>query len=217
MKTKQIKISSIQMEPSATIIVYKEQVQDEQGNEIEISNNDIRIKSDRPVHPDFDRAMGSLNHHLAILCEQFNMNQIVEQMVDNLMSLNEVDPAAASEAHAYDILSKTFCNGIVFKKEGSSQTVVLKGTRVISTGMIELSSPEIVPGSSMYKYINELRSSIEEIKHEAAEYLNGKSRTSNQLDIFENIDMDHLKQKLQESFADKSTTLKITKSKGGEK
>lgn len=185
MKNKSIKITGATIAPNSTMsISYKEVLTNEHANEVVTTNNDIKIKSDRIAHDDLMQGFRELNFHLAILTEQFRNTPETEEFVNHVMSRNLPEADTDELKYCQDVLERTFCTGLVIKKDGQAQTVTLEGVRLLSSGSIELKSPALQIHTSGYRFLTEFKLAVDDVKDECEKYLDGKCKESNQIDMF---------------------------------
>lgn len=122
------------------------------------------------IHDDMKAAFKKLNVHLAVICEEVDTKLIRD--VDDIEEYDDaVHKANSIEAKA----SKFRVSAFRLDGTGENESVLLIGTKKLSTGDdVELKTPK-VKWEGEYSFINELRVAVDDAKFEVEEYMNGKT------------------------------------------
>lgn len=150
-------------------------------------SNDVTTKSKLPVHDDMKSAFRRLNGHLAVICEEVPASDIKD--IDKVLCRPEGTSPEDYEKSLKGLDKKLYAfvvTGISFEGTGENEGVVLTGKKKLSTGAwLMLTAPKIT-WEDNYDFMNELRISADDIKHEVEEYMNGKQAPKiEQGDLFE--------------------------------
>ena len=142
-----------------------------------IGDNDI--KCSKPAHDDFIEAMAELDIHLALLSGQILVPADYIERVDALTA----DIVLNAEERA--ILNNIETTG--FSLTSGQVSVSIIGSRILGHTNKSLSldsPPQIFEGDPYhYPFNQELILTIDKIKYEANEYLNGKNGNAMQLEL----------------------------------
>lgn len=126
--------------------------------------NEIKVKSEIPVHDDLRNAFKQLVPHLAIIFGRMTMEEVA-----GISPGNQEDPALM-KLFLFDV-TEFFLDGY-----GDEESVVLVGTEKLPTGEAKLTTPDIRFFGSKYGHATDLRLRIDEVITEIEEYLHGRKR-----------------------------------------
>lgn len=143
----------------------------------------VNRKGSNIFHEDLKKAFWKLNVHLALICEE-----IEAKKVDDINELEDIIFDDTKDADGKLIEKEEFKKGSIadqvthFKVSsftitgtGENESVVLAGTKTLSTGdHVGLKSPKTA-WDGEYLFINELRAVVDDLKKEVEEYSNGKA------------------------------------------
>lgn len=138
------------------------------GNDIA---NEVKTKSDLPVHEDFKTAMGKLNPHFAIICEEIDPAEIDD--IDDGSSLP--DGVECLVVQSMKIVGKIGEDG-----------VILSGYKLLKSGEhLQLEAPKIKFGSEKYPFVKDLIIHTYNLIDETIAYMGGKRAPQVQQDLFD--------------------------------
>jgi hypothetical protein len=136
-------------------------------------SDSINVNRDALMNPDLINSFDAFNPHLACICEEVGDNEI--------MSIEEAQcktKAATEKLLAFVVSSVSFSGNL---EDG---TIVLKGTKALSTGeVVKLETPKI-RWSDKYSFLQELSVAAQSLVYEVTEYHNGKIADDPQGDLF---------------------------------
>lgn len=148
--------------------------------------NLIRTSSDAPIHDDLRNAFRDLIPHFAIICEEVTDEKLVKKAVKNPEQyLYDRETAADETFFKYRVyeFSLTEKKGIEF--------ITLSGSKYLTNHQdIGFTTPPIDLDSKDYKLSNELSESIDHLRQEVLNYMNGKQAPKTQLEMFGDTDSD---------------------------
>lgn len=151
--TKEIVIKKAKIDSDECLSVdYSEHIILTDGLKRKDISGTIKREGKNKVHEDLKKAFEKFNPHIALIAE------MIEYKKDLLENLSE------AEYKEFDV------RGIVISDDG----IILTGQKMLSTGKILNLVTPLTGWDDDYKFISELGEAIEECKHEAQEYLNGK-------------------------------------------
>lgn len=115
-------------------------------------------KGENLIHEDLRNAFEELKPHLAILDDAFKLLPKVKTFEDKAQ---------------HEIVEGYYITG--FKVQGSDENVgyILIGDKHVEQGAIGFETPKITSASG-YPYYSQLRESIEHVRNEVLQYMNGK-------------------------------------------
>jgi len=128
------------------------------------ATNEVRIKSEVPVHPDMVEAFKKFIPHMAIIFQG-----IRQEDLDGDLPQDEHDPIFIKLA-SYDVTA--------FKLEeyDDAEAIILIGSESLPTGEARLETPPIKFANSKYSNAGELRIVTDDVLFEIEEYLNGRKK-----------------------------------------
>lgn len=146
------------------------------------TTDNIKRKSQVPVHEDMIAAFKDLNVHLAVICEEITPGDI-----DDIDNLPEVDPELDLDDPAQDKLAVKLAKFSVsaFKVVGNGENegVVLIGQKLLSNmESVKLETP-VVKWQSDYPFVNELHVAVFNAVEEIEYYMNGKQAPPRQHEL----------------------------------
>lgn len=129
-------------------------------------------------HDDLKKAFWKLFVHLAIICEEIDANK-----VSNIEALQDIDFDKLYDENGNPVYKKGTIEDRVthfrvgsftLKGTGENASIVLIGTKALSTGeLVKLTTPA-KKWQGDYAFINELRVVVDDLKIEVEEYMGGK-------------------------------------------
>lgn len=122
-----------------------------------------QVKGNGLFLDDLRHAFGKLNVHMACIDDVFKHSGIEIEDIDMY--------------HTDDLASLYNVTGIKIKGGKENESVILLGNKYVSSagGRIELASPKIpIDNLSSYKWYNELKTAVDEIRREVKLYKEGK-------------------------------------------
>ena len=126
-------------------------------------NDQHDVKGSKMVADDLIQAFGKLNVHLAVIDDVFKHKDIEIDDIDNF--------------HADEITGMYSVSGIRIKGSDENEAVVLMGNKYVSCSgsRISIETPKIpLDNLSSYKWYNELKSAVDEVRKEVSLYKEGK-------------------------------------------
>lgn len=122
------------------------------------------------IHEDMTAAFAKLNPHLGVICEELEAGMI--QDIDRIAAFDDEVHTEGSLEHR---VSKFKVSLFKLSGSGDNESVVLNGTKMLSTGeFVELKTPS-VRWEGEYHFIDDLRVAIDDLKIEVEKYMNGKT------------------------------------------
>lgn len=121
------------------------------------------VKGSGVIEDDMRHAFGKLNVHLACIDDVFKHSKI---------EIDDID-----KYHNHDLAGIYHATGIKIKGSKDNESVVILGNKYVSSagGRIDLVTPKIPLDSlSSYKWYNELKAVVDNIREEVALYKEGK-------------------------------------------
>lgn len=114
------------------------------------------------IKPDMSKAFNKLNVHMAVIDDVFKHSGIEIEDIDNY--------------HSHDLTTLFEVTGIKIKGSKGNESVILIGTKYVSAGgIIDVTSPKIPMNNlSSYKWYNELKEAVDDVRHEVSLYREGK-------------------------------------------
>lgn len=170
---KLIEIKKAELQPDETCkIIYREKIE---GEEV---TNDITVKSSRPIHPDLKGTFKKLIPHLALITEQIENSEKVEDVKDFISNESGWDLLAEELHKQFDV------SGITIKGTGENQGVIITGTKMLNNmaKQITIISPEI-KWDDNYDKMPELRIAVSDIEDECNLYMAGKRKPDPQIEM----------------------------------
>jgi|GEM_PF-4044604 len=129
-----------------------------------VAKGDIHnVKGAAIIHEDLSNAMGRIAVHLANIDDAFHKAKVRFKDIDAL--------------HDHDLTDNYRVSGFVIKGGDDDEKVQIFGSKhvTIGGGRIELKSPAIaINNFSSYKWWNELKAEVDNVRKEVEEYMNGK-------------------------------------------
>ena len=127
------------------------------------------VKGKNVIHPDLGNAFHTLNRHLAALDDAFKGEDIdIDREQNNpIVGLYHVD-------------------GIKIKGKTDNESVILIGTKYVNSvsARFSIESPRIaIDPLASYKWHNELKAAVDEIKREVEAYMNGKCTPKEEVEV----------------------------------
>ena len=133
--------------------------------------DELKRKGSLIVHNDLREAFKKLKPHLAVICEEINASDI-----NDIEDIAEFDDTIHQLGGIEHKVSHFHVGSFSITGTGENESVVLAGTKMLSTGdYVELKSPK-TEWEGQYHFINELRVAIDDATTEVERYMNGKSR-----------------------------------------
>lgn len=121
------------------------------------------VKGKGIIKDDLRHAFGKLNVHLALIDDVFKHSGI---------EIDDID-----KYHTDDLTTLYTVTGIKVKGSKENESVILIGNKYVSSagGRIELASPKIpMDNLSSYKWYNELKAAVDDVRNEVELYKEGK-------------------------------------------
>ncbi len=144
------------------------------------TTDNIKRKSQVPVHDDMINTFKDLNVHLALICEEIRPEEIID--IDKLPEMKpdtddqDQDPLALK-------LSKFSVCAFKIVGNGENEGVVLTGQKVLSTlESVKLETP-VVKWQSNYHFANELHVAVFNVVEEIEQYMEGKQAPPRQQEL----------------------------------
>jgi hypothetical protein len=123
------------------------------------------------VHDDMKNAFKKLHAHLAVICEEVDGSKIRD-----IETIEEYDEDEHKENGIEFKISKFYVDSFTIKGTGENLSVILSGSKMLSTGdYVALTTPKRELEGE-YKFANELRVAIDDCVFEVEEYMKGKSK-----------------------------------------
>jgi SpoU rRNA methylase family enzyme len=143
----------------------------EYDQSINSTKNIIKTSSDAPIHDDLRDAFSALIPHFAFICEEIKETDCKERLESPEEELSEEHP-----------LLKYKVSGFSIGGQGDSEGVTISGSKRLESGSIlNLNTPFLkFEDVKDYVFMPELRESIDILKSEVYEYLEGKQAPSKQ-------------------------------------
>jgi hypothetical protein len=138
------------------------------------------------VHDDLKASFNTLKPHLAVICEEIDGKKI-----SDISDYESLDPLEDYKVNSIEKkVLQFFVTGISIEGTGENESVLLSGIKRLSTGDdLQLKTPKI-KWAGVYQFVDELRASVDKIKHEVEEYMNGKAAPKMvQQDMFEEAEI----------------------------
>ncbi len=128
--------------------------------------NKNSTSSDAPIHDDLQNAFNELIPHLVLICEEEKLKNL--ELTDKLVTKYKV-------------------TGFAIAGSAENEGVVISGHKILeSEKVVNFNTPFISFGDEDYAYIKELSQSVERIKDEVLEYMEGKQAPKpKQMSLFE--------------------------------
>jgi hypothetical protein len=138
------------------------------------TRNNISTSSDAPIHDDLKKAFSALIPHFAFICEEIKEEDCKKRLHKPDEELDEDHP-----------LQKFKVQGFAIGGTGDAEGVTISGTKRLESGdTVCFNTPFVKLEDSNYPFMAELRESIDNLKSEVYEYLEGKQAPSKQVDLF---------------------------------
>lgn len=125
--------------------------------------DDHTVKGTGIIKDDMRHAFGNLIVHLAVIDDVFKHSGI------------EIDDI--EKFHTHDLTALYHVTGIKIKGSRENETVILIGSKHVSSagGRIDIATPKVAMDNfSSYKWYNELKAAVDEVRREVALYKEGK-------------------------------------------
>lgn len=146
--------------------------------ETEHGSQSVSVSSVAPIHDDFHRRFRQLVPHLALMCEEVDDSDDLAQAMDKMESLSELS-RLSEKLRKYKVTA--------FKITGTGDTegIVITGQKKLATGkVVNLNTPNL-KWEDEYEYASELRITVQELRDEVIEYMDGKQAPDVQGRLFE--------------------------------
>jgi hypothetical protein len=142
--------------------------------------NDIKTKSDAPIHDDLRNAYKLLTPHFVKLCELCNDEALIEDAIKRPeLHLFDRENAVSDEFFKYNV------HEISIENKKGLNLLTMYGTKNLSTHeTISIDIPIVDLDGSSYIYCSQLNDVIDNIKEEVLAYMQGKYGAGNQLEMF---------------------------------
>lgn len=127
----------------------------------------VSTSSDAPIHDDLRTAFNALIPHFAFICEEITENVCREQINNYEQGIVYSDPLA-------NPLKKYTVKGFSIGGSGDSEGVTISGNKMLESGKIISFNTPFMKWSDEYSFANELINSVDLLKSEVYEYLEGK-------------------------------------------
>jgi hypothetical protein len=143
----------------------------------------VNRKGSNIFHDDLKKAFWKLNVHLALICEEIDVTEVddIEALENIIFQELKEDEGKIIEVSEFDKDSighrvmQFKVSAFTINGTGENESVVLVGTKTLSTGdHVGLKSPK-TSWDGEYQFINELRSVVDDLKKEVEAYSNGKA------------------------------------------
>lgn len=121
------------------------------------------VKGSGIIEDDMRHAFGKLNVHLAC--------------IDDIFKHSKVEIADIDEFHNHELAGLYHVAGIKIRGSKENESVIILGNKYVGSagGRIDLATPKIpLDNLSSYKWYNELKTAVDEIRNEVAQYKEGK-------------------------------------------
>lgn len=168
-----IEIKKADLQPDGSCkIIYREKIE---GEEV---TNDIAVKSSRRIHPDLKEKFEAMIPHLAIITEQIQDPQELEDVMDYARNKNGWEILEENLQKTFDV------TGITIKGTGENQGVIITGTKMLKNmaKQITVISPQVDFDDS-YDLMPELRIAVSDIEDECNLYMQGKKKPDPQIEM----------------------------------
>lgn len=110
------------------------------------------------------------------LMDAFTKFNVHLAFVDDAFKLKEIEVKNIDDLHGHDLAFLYTVTGFKIKGAEESESIILIGSKFVSTGSISLESPRIpLDNYSSYKWYNELKAAADAVREEVALYKEGKS------------------------------------------
>lgn len=150
--------------------------------------NDIRTKSDAPIHDDLRNAFRAFIPHFVKLTELIPDEALVEDAIKR-PQLHVVD----RENAVSDVFFNFSVHEVIFDNKKGNNFLTIVGNKILSSGdVISIECPLVDLDSSYYTYVEELKVVVENLKEEVLAYMQGKYGVGNQLEMFADEDENEL-------------------------
>lgn len=146
------------------------------------TTDSVSRKSAVPVHDDMKFAFGSLNVHLAVICEEIQPDDIPD--IDSLPRLDPDPDLAEEDQDPLAVrLSRFSVSSFRVVGNGENEGVILTGQKRLSTlDYIKIETP-VTRWQGDYAFVNELRVAIFNVVEEIELYMNGKQAPPRQTEM----------------------------------
>jgi hypothetical protein len=143
----------------------------------------VNRKGSNIFHDDLKKAFWKLNVHLALICEEIDALEVEDiEALENIIfedikdeNGKTIEKDVFDKGSIADIVTRFKVSSFAISGTGENESVVLIGTKTLSTGdHVGLKSPK-THWEGEYLFINELRSVVGDLKQEVEEYSNGKA------------------------------------------
>lgn len=133
--------------------------------------NTVSTKSEVPVHHDLVAAFRRLDAHLALICEEIEVNLIGD------------DIESISHQSTSDTVGQFTVTKLALDGSEDGYCVIISGLKQLSTGeSIKLETPKIAIDAS-YPFATQLGSTVQDCLFEVEEYMRGKQADNPQQEL----------------------------------
>lgn len=142
--------------------------------------NDIKTKSDAPIHNDLRNAFRAFIPHFVKLTELIPDEDLIRSAIDEPEAyLLDKETSVSVEFFKY------FVHEVIIDNKKGNNLLTLVGTKTLTDGeVIGIDCPLVDLDGTYYPYAKQLNNAVDTLKEEVLAYMQGKYGEGNQLEMF---------------------------------
>jgi len=139
-----------------------------------------KTRSDLPIHDDLRKAFRQLIPHFVFICEEITDETLIEKAINNYEDYLE-----DKETSLFPTFFKYYVSDFEIKGKGDAEKLKISGSKGLeSFETISFTAPEIILDSTKYKFVEDLKETVELLKSEIIAYMEGKHAPKQQTEMF---------------------------------